>query len=274
MPSYVIMGASRGLGFEFLRQLSEDPAAVVIGLARDKDWTEKKVSSQIGRSNIHILHGDLDDYKSIKKAAEDAAKITGGGLDYLIANAAAFSSKSGLLTFNDMADDPEGLEEDLLKSFKANVVGNIHLFNYFLPLIRKGEAKKVISISTGIADYDFVRETDYEIAGSYTTSKAALNLAVVEYHAQFHHEGILFFSISPGVVATDGQNAAGDNKSEKELENRQKMFDKFAKYAPHFKGPMTPEESVKLVMKVIYNASLERGDGGSFVSHLGTRQWL
>lgn len=63
-------------------------------------------------------------------------------------------------------------------------------------------------------------------------------------------------------------------ESEKELENSQKMFGKFAKYAPHFKGPITPEESVKLVMKVIYNASLERGDGGSFVSHLGTRQWL
>lgn len=63
-------------------------------------------------------------------------------------------------------------------------------------------------------------------------------------------------------------------ESEKELENSQRMFGKFAKYAPHFKGPITPEESVKLVMKVIYNASLERGDGGSFVSHLGTRQWL
>ncbi|KAI2780145.1 NAD(P)-binding protein [Daldinia loculata] len=274
MPSYVITGASRGLGFEFLRQLSEDPAAVVIGLVRNKDATEKKVSSEIGRSNIHILHGDLEDYKSLKKAAEDTAKITGGSLDYLIANGAFISGKSGFLTFNDLADDPEGLEKDLLKSFKTNVVGNIHLFNYFLPLIRKGEAKKVISISTGIADYDLVRDIELDTSGAYTTSKAALNLAVVEYHAQFHNEGILFFSISPGIVATDGQNVARDNKSEKELENSQRMFGKFAKYAPHFKGPITPEESVKLVMKVIYNASLERGDGGSFVSHLGTRQWL
>ncbi|KAF3060056.1 hypothetical protein GL218_04821 [Daldinia childiae] len=274
MPSYVITGASRGLGFEFLRQLSEDPAAIVIGLVRDKEGTEKKVSSQIGRPNVHILHGDLDDYKSLKKAAEDTAKITGGAVDYLIANGAFLSSKLALLSLNDMADDPEGLEEDFLRSFKTNVVGNIHLFNFFLPLIRKGEAKKVISISTGIADYDLVRELEYDIAGPYTTSKAALNLAVVEYHALLHHEGILFFSISPGVVATDGQNVATDNKSEKELANSEKMFAKFAKYAPHFKGPITPEESVKKVMKVIYNASLERGDGGSFVSHLGTRQWL
>ncbi|KAI0121946.1 NAD(P)-binding protein [Daldinia grandis] len=274
MPSYVIAGASRGLGFEFLRQLSEDPAAIVIGLARNKEATEKEVSSEIGRSNIHILHGDLDDYKSLKKAAEDTAKITGGSLDYLIANGARLSGKSTSLTLNDLADDPEGLEEDLILSFKTNTVGNIHLFNYFLPLIRKGEAKKVLSISTGIADFDMVRQLELDTSGAYTLSKAALNLAVAEYHAQFHTEGILFFSVSPGVVATSGHDNAIDKYSERERKNVEKMFSKFAKYAPHFKGPMTPEESVKLVLGVLNNASLERGDGGSFISHLGNRQWL
>lgn len=62
--------------------------------------------------------------------------------------------------------------------------------------------------------------------------------------------------------------------TEKELQAFGKISATFQKYAPHFKGPMTPEESVKLVISVYEKASVENGDGGSFVSHLGTKQWL
>jgi len=48
----------------------------------------------------------------------------------------------------------------------------------------------------------------------------------------------------------------------------------FAKYAPHFERPLTVEESVNAVLSVIASKSLEAGDGGAFVSHLGNQQWL
>ena len=83
MASYVVTGASRGLGvrasnkrtkakisyfeqYEFLRQLSNDPANTVVGLVRDKAATEAKVNADLRRPNIHILHGDLDNYDSLK----------------------------------------------------------------------------------------------------------------------------------------------------------------------------------------------------------------
>jgi NAD(P)-dependent dehydrogenase (short-subunit alcohol dehydrogenase family) len=40
-----------------------------------------------GRSNIRILEADVTKYSDLEKAAADAAKITGGKLDYVIANA-------------------------------------------------------------------------------------------------------------------------------------------------------------------------------------------
>lgn len=49
------------------------------------------------------------------------------------------------------------------------------------------------------------------------------------------------------------------------------MAAKFAAYAPDFKGPISPEESVSHIMAVIENASVERGDGGSYVSHFGNK---
>ncbi|KAI4861822.1 hypothetical protein F4820DRAFT_451600 [Hypoxylon rubiginosum] len=88
MPSYVITGVSKGLGYEFLRQISANPSNTVIGIVRDKPTTIKKVSEELqGRSNIHILQADILDYDALKGAVEDTAKITGGSLDYLIANA-------------------------------------------------------------------------------------------------------------------------------------------------------------------------------------------
>ncbi|KAI0836890.1 NAD(P)-binding protein [Hypoxylon sp. FL0890] len=273
MPSYVVTGVSRGLGFEFLRQLSTDPAAVVIGLARDKVVTEKKVAAEIGRSNIHILQGDMIDYESLKKAAEDTSKITGGSLDYLIANAAFLPKYSAFKSLHDMADNPKALEDELLTAYKTNVIGNVHLFNLFLPLIQKGDAKKVIAISSGMSDIEFVRNYELDMAAPYALNKAAMNFTVAKYHAEFRSKGILFMSICPGVVETSGHNDP-TGLSPKELQSLEKMIRKFGEYAPHFKGPITPEESVKCVINVINNASIEHGDGGSFVSHFGNRQWL
>lgn len=52
------------------------------------------------------------------------------------------------------------------------------------------------------------------------------------------------------------------------------MVTKFAEYAPTFKGPDTPEQSVTAVRKVIEEASIEKGNGGDFISHFGNKQWL
>lgn len=85
---------------------------------------------------------------------------------------------------------------------KINVIGQIHLFTLFLPLILKGTAKKVIAISSGHADLTLVNRYDLEMAGLYTISKAALNMAVAKFSAQYKKDGVLFLSISPGSVDT------------------------------------------------------------------------
>jgi hypothetical protein len=60
-----------------------------------------------------------------------------------------------------------------------------------------------------------------------------------------------------------------------DLENAARMkalFGKLMSYAPTFTGPIPPEQSVKEIMKLVYESSLEKGNGGSFVSHLGTKR--
>lgn len=52
--------------FEFLRQLSANPANTIFGLVRDKAAVEAKVAAEIGRQNIHIIQADTTDYVALQ----------------------------------------------------------------------------------------------------------------------------------------------------------------------------------------------------------------
>ena len=54
---------------------------------------------------------------------------------------------------SDKVEEVEAVSSQLLQT---NVVGNIHLFHLFLPLVLRGKAKKAISISTDLADLDLL----------------------------------------------------------------------------------------------------------------------
>jgi short-subunit dehydrogenase involved in D-alanine esterification of teichoic acids len=92
------------------------------------------------------------------------------------------------------------VEKVLATLMQTNVVGNIHLFNLFIPLVLKGKVKKVIAISTGLADVNLTNECDIDIAPLYAASKGALNVIVAKFNAQYKKDGVLFMSISPGLV--------------------------------------------------------------------------
>jgi hypothetical protein len=60
--------------FEILRQTSSDPKNTVIGLVRDKAYTDKKISEELSdRKNIHIFQADITSYEDLKVALSDAA---------------------------------------------------------------------------------------------------------------------------------------------------------------------------------------------------------
>jgi NAD(P)-dependent dehydrogenase (short-subunit alcohol dehydrogenase family) len=98
------------------------------------------------------------------------------------------------------SDKVDELEDVSSKLFSTNVVGNIHLFNLFLPLVLKGKVKKVIAISSGHGDLDFINNLEVENSALYAASKAAMNVIVAKFSTQYKKDGVLFLSLSPGVV--------------------------------------------------------------------------
>lgn len=102
------------------------------------------------------------------------------------------------------ADEHQTLVKDLQVCFEVNVIGVISTIQTFIPLLRKGNAKKVFTLSSGMADIDLINQIDVAVAAPYSISKGALNIAVAKYSALYKGEGILFMAVSPGFVATDG----------------------------------------------------------------------
>ncbi|KAL2760350.1 hypothetical protein ACRALDRAFT_1067078 [Sodiomyces alcalophilus JCM 7366] len=284
MATYVVTGVSRGIGYAFLGLLSRDANNTIVGLVRNKPTTDKKISEDPDlkdRTNIHILEADVTDYDALKKAAADTAEITGGSLDYLIANAGLVSPLDaydpiGLLYDSPCtnppprADKPKEVDETLKSLFNVNVIGNVHLYHLFLPLILKGSAKKIIVISSGLADADFTNKYDIEPGSLYSASKAAMNMITAKFSAQYKKDGVLFLSICPGMVEVGHYKDA----TPEQLQGVSGLMGKFLEYAPHFKGPDTPEQSAQSVKSVWENASIEKGNGGDFLSHYGNKQWL
>ncbi|PYH82418.1 NAD(P)-binding protein [Aspergillus uvarum CBS 121591] len=261
MPLYLITGASRGLGWGFLRQISSDPENTIIGLVRDKSAPEKKVTEELESCpNIHILQVDITAYEGLQAASAQTAIITGGGLDYLIANAGFVSKFDAYDVIGVLDEQPAALEGDLTLCFRVNALGNIHLFNVFLPSIFQGEAKKVIALSTGLAHLSLIPKYNVEVASLYAISKAGLNTAVSKFSAH----------ICPGMVETGRFTDA----TPEQMRGLAGMLTAFREYAPHFRGSSTPEAAVRDVLSVMHRVSFQNGDGGTFISHYRTQQFL
>lgn len=105
----------------------------------------------------------------------------------------------------------------MIDSFKSNVVGNIHLFNLYLPLILKGRVKKVVAISSGMAHHEITLQYGLDLNAPYEISKAAMNTAVAKSNTQYSKDGVLFFSVCPGSVYTGHYN---DRKKHVPLQTR------------------------------------------------------
>ncbi|KAI1812659.1 hypothetical protein GGS20DRAFT_556997 [Poronia punctata] len=273
MPVYVVTGVSRGIGYGFLTELTKEPGNTVIGIVRDKAATIKKASEDPvlkDRTNYHIVEGELTSYDSLKKAAAEVSQLTGGAIDYLIANAAYVSIWDAFDPIGYLGENfPQELEADLKKSFDINVVGNIHLINLFMPQILKGETKKVVCLTSGLADLDFTN--DYEVYNepAYSISKSAMNMAIGKFNAQYKSQGVHFLSVCPGMVEVGMHK----NTTAEQFVKLGPLMESFKRYQPNLGGPVTPEHAVRDI-KAVWESTNAEKDGGAFLSQFGNKRWL
>lgn len=137
MASYLITGASRGLGLALAGLIASKPdVSKVFATSRsESDGIKALVAETKGKVEFVLL--DVVSQDSAKKAAAQIEQsLAGKGLDVLINNA-------GLMHYT-----TDGIEnmDDLDDTFKSNVTGVHYVTAAFLPLLKKGNLKKVINM--------------------------------------------------------------------------------------------------------------------------------
>ncbi|KAH9839322.1 uncharacterized protein C8Q71DRAFT_748949 [Rhodofomes roseus] len=233
MPSYLVTGASRGIGLATITQLLQDPKNFVIAAVRNAESESiKKLASEYPKDRFAVVKLDYADYPSIGKAAEDAAKILPNGLDYLISNAGVSYQESASFESIDL----KVFEEEL----RINTVAPIEVVRQFLPLVRKSAVKKVVFVSTLNGSLDFAPKVA-TLTITYAMAKAALNILARKWAAVLYKEGITTVVLHPGWVET---------------ELGLTIKDWWAKVNPDLK-PISVKQSAGDVLRVIWDAPLE-----------------
>jgi len=200
---FVITGTSRGLGLEFVKQISTQPNTLIFAIARNP--ASAKELKALEGPNVVLIKADTAEQADIDVALSEVKAKT-DHVDVLINNAGIFLGPSAPNTIKPSEQAPE----DFLETFRVNVVGVIRVTNAFLPLLKAGKEKKVIQLSSVFGSIKPVvpKTTPKGIAfgsmaSSYSTSKAALNMVNAKYAAELNDEGFTFYAMHPGWVQTD-----------------------------------------------------------------------
>ncbi|MFN9480604.1 MAG: SDR family oxidoreductase [Betaproteobacteria bacterium] len=188
MPTVLILGASRGIGLEFVRQYAADGWRVHATARGDADLQALRA---LGAQTHRLEATAAADWPAL------AAALAGERLDLAIYNAGVFGSRSG------SAEPPSREEFDAV--MQSNVFGAMHALAALAPQIEAsgGTLAFVTSQMGSIADaassYGWV----------YRASKAALNMAV---HSAARERRCTLLLLHPGWVRTDmgGANATLD----------------------------------------------------------------
>ncbi|KEP45626.1 short-chain dehydrogenase/reductase SDR [Rhizoctonia solani 123E] len=197
---FLVVGANRGIGYEFTRQLLQTPEHKVIATYRDPssiDAFTALTANQDNRGRLALVELDMNDAEKCKSAADRVKKYL-GKLNVLIVNAGKNAEKCPLL---------EEHLDNVADMFANNTLGPLRICQYFVPLLDNSKPlSKVVLISSEAGSITVQKNLR---SPAYGISKAALNMAGRKLSAELEPLKVSVALVHPGWVKTElgGPNA-------------------------------------------------------------------
>ena len=207
-PTFLVTGATSGVGEAIAAQLSDRGARVLMG-ARTADRGEvaaEGIRSRVPNADLEVVAADLSLMQEVRSLAYQILDST-PRLDGLILNAAEARS--------DLVLTGEGIETN----FATNHLSGFLLTHLLLRLLHSSEPARVIVISSSVHSQVRMVDLNSVVTGapltpdSYKTSKLLNILFVHELARRLEGSGITANAADPGFVRTNlGRHAAGGRR--------------------------------------------------------------
>jgi len=188
MSTVLVIGASRGIGLEFVRQYTADGARVIGTVRRADD------SARLRELGARPLLLDVLDEAAV---AELGAQLHGEALDIAICNAGVYGPRTSAVTA------PGGLDFDAV--MHTNVRAPMQIIPQLAPRLAAGGRLAVVSSRMG--SISLMSSTSGWL---YRASKAGLNSALRAAAIELGTRGIVCIAFHPGWVRTDMGGAGAD----------------------------------------------------------------
>jgi NAD(P)-dependent dehydrogenase (short-subunit alcohol dehydrogenase family) len=195
MPTTLITGANKGLGYEAARRLLSSGHDVWLA-ARDTG-RGRAAADALGARFVQL---DVADDASVTAAAEQVAAET--GLDVLVNNAGIVGTRVPVA---------QTTAADLREVYETNVFGLVRVLTAFAPLLERSPNPVVVNVSSGMGSLAVTSDPDriesQIVALAYPSSKTAVNMLTSQYAKAFPHMRIN--AVDPGYTATDLNGHSG-----------------------------------------------------------------
>jgi NAD(P)-dependent dehydrogenase (short-subunit alcohol dehydrogenase family) len=220
----LITGANQGLGYYTAQQLAASGTYHVLLGSRDFNKAETAIESLANDSSVKVdakdlepLQIDINDDASISAAAETVEKKY-GKLDILLNNAAvALPGEEDVLK-----SGGSSLRDFFRQHYETNVFGTVAVTEAFIPLLMKGEKKRLAFTSSSMGSLHAATEENLIPGVSfastlqvlladittqqwvvYRSTKSALNMIMTQYAKTLEGQGFVVSASNPGYCATN-----------------------------------------------------------------------
>lgn len=189
----LVTGAGTGLGRATAIQMATEGAKVILtGRRKEKLQEVAQVIEQIGGQSI-VFPVDVTQSEEVNKLREELIAQV-GRVDVLINNVGGTGDYS---TVHDMTVSSWD------HTIRLNLYSSFLVTNAILPLMRKQQYGRIVSITSAMANFE------YEGLGAYSAAKAGLEGLMRTVAIEEKNHGILVNMFDPGNLKTE-QNPYGE----------------------------------------------------------------